>query len=31
MYAIVAAIEMIKVAIGGKLVSTGFWIRDITV
>ena len=31
MFALVSAIEMIKVAIGGKLVSTGFWIRDITV
>ena len=31
MFAMVSAIEMIKVAIGWKLVKTGFWIRDITV
>jgi putative MATE family efflux protein len=31
MFALVSAIEMIKVAIGWKLVKTGFWIRDITV
>ena len=31
MFALVSAIEMIKVAIGWRLVKTGFWIRDITV
>ena len=31
MFALVSAIEMIKVAIGWKLVKTGFWIRNITV
>ena len=31
MYAIVSSIEMIKVAIGWKLVNRGSWIRDITV
>ena len=31
MYAMVSAMEIVKVAIGWKLVSTGFWIRDITV
>ena len=31
MYAMVSAMEIVKVAIGWKLVKTGFWIRDITV
>ena len=31
MYAMVSSIELIKVAIGWKLINNGFWIRDITV
>ena len=31
MYAMVSSIELIKVAVGWKLINNGFWIRDITV